>query len=309
MENKFVSFVVYLHNDGQFIGDFLKKTTEHASKTFENMEYVFVDDACDDDTLDILKRFVKEQKIDNLVSIVHMGFYQGLETSMNAGRDAAIGDFVFEFDDVLTDFKTDVITEVYNKSLEGFDIVTATGSGRIRLTSRLFYSLYNRYSHGNGKIGPGRFRLLSRRAINRIRSMGRYIPYRKAVYANCGLATASVSYVSEKPAVKKGRFNERSSLALDSFIYFTGMLERISAFISGLFLIITIGVGIYIITDYFNVNKPVEGWVSTMAFLAFGFFGVFALMTIVLKYLSVLLNLEFRQQRYLVSDIEKVIGQ
>ena len=43
-----------------------------------------------------------------------------------------------------------------------------------------------------------------------------------------------------------------------------------------------------------------------MGFLALGFFGVFALLTIILKYLSVLLNLVFRQQRYLISDVEKV---
>jgi len=51
----------------------------------------------------------------------------------------------------------------------------------------------------------------------------------------------------------------------------------------------------------------VEGWLSTMGFLALGFFGVFALLTIILKYLSVMLNLIFKQQRYLVSDIEKVV--
>lgn len=44
-----------------------------------------------------------------------------------------------------------------------------------------------------------------------------------------------------------------------------------------------------------------------MSFLALGFFGVIALLTIILKYLSVLLNLVFRQQRYLVADIEKVV--
>jgi dolichol-phosphate mannosyltransferase len=50
----------------------------------------------------------------------------------------------------------------------------------------------------------------------------------------------------------------------------------------------------------------VEGWISTMGFLALGFFGVFALLTIILKYLSVVLNLIFKQQRYLIADIEKV---
>ena len=101
--------------------------------------------------------------------------------------------------------------------------------------------------------------------------------------------------------------SERTTLALDSFIYFTNVLERLSAILCGLFLLFSVGMGIYIILDMFNKNKPVEGWLSTMGFLALGFFGVFALLTIILKYLSVMLNLIFKQQRYLVSDIEKVV--
>ena len=80
-----------------------------------------------------------------------------------------------------------------------------------------------------------------------------------------------------------------------------------SAIACGLFLLVTIGVGIYIFTDLFKGTKTVEGWFSTMGFLALGFFGVFALLTIILKYLSVMLNLIFKQQRYLVSYIEKVV--
>lgn len=79
--------------------------------------------------------------------------------------------------------------------------------------------------------------------------------------------------------------------------------------LSGLFLLLTLGMGIYVLSDFFNSNKPVEGWLSTMSFLALGFFGVFALLTIILKYLSVLLNLIFRQQRYLVNEIEKMVAK
>ena len=100
--------------------------------------------------------------------------------------------------------------------------------------------------------------------------------------------------------------SERTSLAFDSFIYFTNVLERLSMAVCAVFLLVTVGVGIYIVFDIFSDSKPVEGWISTMGFLALGFFGVFALLTIILKYLSVVLNLIFKQQRYLIADIEKV---
>jgi dolichol-phosphate mannosyltransferase len=309
-EKKFVSLVVYLHDASSFLKYFLDMIIPVCEKNFEQFELVCVDDGCRDGTVELLKEYVEKRQIGAMVNVVHMSFFQGLESAMNAGRDIAIGDFVYEFDDIFVDYEPEVIMEVYRRLLEGNDIVAASSRGKLRFTSRVFYALYNKTSKGNEKIGPETFRLVSRRAINRIKSMGQYIPYRKAVYMNCGLKASTIHYDSRDVNVRiknKTVVAERTSLALDSFIYFTNVLERISAIICGLFLIFTVGMGFYLVLNIFNSTKPVEGWLSTMGFLALGFFGVFALLTIILKYLSVLLNLIFRHQRYLVSDIEKVV--
>lgn len=309
-EKKFISLVVYLHNVENYIEYFLDKILPVCKSHFAKYEIVCVNDGCSDGTIELLKEYMEKNRISAMMNIIHMSFFQGLESAMNAGRDIAIGDFVYEFDDVFVDYDPDMLVKVYEKLLEGNDIVAARSRGKQRITSRLFYSLYNMTSRGRGQIGPETFRIVSRRAINRIKSMGQYIPYRKAVYMNCGLKNATISYESkDKNARVKNKIvaSERTSLALDSFIYFTSALEKVSAVISGVFLLVTVGMGIYIIADFFNANKPVEGWLSTMSFLALGFFGVFALLTIILKYLSVMLNLIFKNQRYLVADIEKVV--
>lgn len=309
-EKKFISLVVYLHNTASYLKFFLDMVIPFCNSHFEQFEIVCVDDACQDNTVEVLKKYVEDHRLKAMVNIVHMSFFHGLEGSMNAGRDIAIGDFVYEFDDIFVDYEPEVIQKVYDKLIEGNDIVAASSKGKLRFTSKVFYALYNNTSRGNGKIGPETFRIISRRAINRIKSMGQYIPYRKAIYANCGLNMATVVYESKDSRVRldnKTVASERATLALDSFIYFTNVLERVSAIICGLFLLFSVGMAVYIIFDAFNKTKPVEGWLSTMGFLALGFFGVFALLTIILKYLSVMLNLIFKQQRYLVADIEKVV--
>ncbi len=309
-EKKFISLVVYLHDAAPYLKYFLDTVISVCEENFEQFELVCVDDACQDGTVEILREYVENNRISAMVNVVHMSFFHGLESAMNAGRDIAIGDFVFEFDDIFVDYEPAVMMEVYTRLLEGNDIVAASSKGKQRITSRLFYALYNQTSRGNGKIGPETFRIVSRRAINRIKSMGQYIPYRKAVYMNCGLKADTIFYDSKDVKVRiknKTVTSERSNLAFDSFIYFTNVLERISAIICVAFLLIMVFVGIYLISDLFNATKPVEGWLSTMGFLALGFFGVFALLTIILKYLAVLLNLIFKQQRYLVADIEKVV--
>ncbi len=309
-EKKFISLVVYLHDVEDYIEYFLDKVLPVCENHFQEFEIVCVDDGCTDDTVGKLRAYIEKNQVKAMVNVVHMSFFQGLESAMNAGRDIAIGDFVYEFDDVFVDYEPDLLLKVYEKLLEGNDIVAARSKGKLRLSSKLFYALYNSTSRAKAKIGPETFRIVSRRAINRIKSMGQYIPYRKAVYMNCGLKNDTINYESkDKDARVKNKIvaKERTSLALDSFIYFTNAMEKVSAIISGLFLLLTVGTGLYVISDFFNSNKPVEGWLSTMSFLALGFFGVFALLTIILKYLSVMLNLVFRQQRYLVADIEKVV--
>ena len=309
-EKKFISLVVYLHNVEEYIKYFMKSIIPVCESNFEQFEIVCVDDGCTDGTVDKLKEYLEGNQTSAMVNVIHMSFFQGIESAMNAGRDIAIGDFVYEFDDVFVDYEPELLLKVYEKMLEGNDIVAASSRGKMRFTSKLFYSLYNATSRSKGKIGPETFRIVSRRAINRIKSMGQYIPYRKAVYSNCGLKMSTIHYDSKDVTARvknKTVASERTSLALDSFIYFTNVLERVSMVICGFFLILTVAMGIYIISDFFNAYKPVEGWLSTMGFLALGFFGVFALLTIILKYLSVLLNLIFKQQRYLVADIEKVV--
>lgn len=308
-EKKFISLVVYLHNVEAYIQYFMAAVIPVCENSFQDFEIVFVNDGCTDATVEKIKEYLEENRTKAMVNVIHMSFFQGMESAMNAGRDIAIGDFVYEFDDVFVDYDGDMMIKVYEKILEGNDIVAASSKGKLRLTSRLFYALYNMTSRSESKIGPETFRIVSRRAINRIKSMGQYIPYRKAVYSNCGLAMATLHYESTDTTARvknKTVVSERTSLALDSFIYFTNVLERISMIICAVFLMITVGVGIYIISDIFAATHPVEGWLSTMGFLALGFFGVFALLTIILKYLSVVLNLIFKQQRYLVANIEKV---
>lgn len=308
-EKKFISLVVYLHNVQKDVVPFFEKVVPELASSFEQFEIVCVDDGCTDGTIGVLKEYLDNNKLSVMVNIVHMSFFHGLESSMNAGRDLAIGDFIYEFDNIYVDYPLDILWEAYEKVLEGNDIVGVGCKGQMSLSSKLFYRLYNRTSKGRGEIGPESFRILSRRAVNRVKSIGQYIPYRKAMYANCGLHNSTICYTSTGNGKKSSNktTGERAALALDSFVYFTNALESLSAIICGVFLMLSIGMGIYLIKDYISGTSVVEGWLSTMGFLSVGFFGVFALLTIILKYLSVMLNLIFKQQRYLIADIEKVV--
>lgn len=220
-EKNFVSCVLYLHNDGAHIRDFLNTVCGTMEEHFEKYEIVCVNDCCMDNTIEEIHRFLEESSGNHVVSMINLSFYQGVEMAMNAGRDLAVGDFLFEFDRCLPDFEPSLIMDVYDRALGGYDVVAAAPGRDVALTSRLFYAVYNLGSRNTHKLRQERFRIISRRAVNRVNQMNAYIPYRKAMYMNCGLKADTLVYENKKKAGSARNREERStrsSLALDTLI-------------------------------------------------------------------------------------------
>lgn len=308
-EKNFVSCVIYLHNDADRVKSFLHNVCSVIQKNFEKYEIICVNDSCMDDTISQIQDFLEETEDIHMMSLINLSFFQGVESAMNAGRDLAVGDLLFEFDSCLMDFPQDLIMQTYDKSLEGFDVVAAAPKYYVPLTSKMFYSIYNWGSYGKGKLRQERFRLISRRAVNRVNQLNSYIPYRKALYVNCGLKTATISYVNEKQDRKtrnREEMGSRSTLAFDTIIIFTNVLEKVSLMFSVIFL----GVLLYAFGDLvfsiFSATKPVEGWLSTVGLMSIGFFMLFVMLTLIFKYLSVILNINFRKVQYVIEGVEKL---
>ena len=308
-EKNFVSCVVYLHNEGELIKDFMGTICRTMRDHFEKYEIVCVNDGCADNTVEALREFLAGEAWKPMVSLVNLSYYQGVESAMNAGRDLAVGDFLFEFDKCRLDFDPSLIMDVYYRALEGYDVVAAAPRFGISLTSRLFYLVYNWGGRYRVKIRQERFRVVSRRAVNRVNQMNAYIPYRKAMYMNCGLKTDTICYDNKGMAQNhrnREEWGNRSTLAMDTIIIFTDVLEKLSMAVSVVLfgaLLIMFG---YLIYSIFSETRPVEGWLSIMSLMSFGFFMMSVMLTLILKYLSVILNMSFRRQRYVIEGVEKL---
>lgn len=307
-KQQFVSIVAYVRNDSDKIGNFIKSIMPIFHDTFKQCEIIYVDDNSTDDSVQVIKDYYEENPVDYVVNIIRMGHYHGMETAMNAGRDMSIGDFVYEFDSLYVDFKPETILEAYEKCIEGNDIVTASTDVDLLVTSRIFYKVFNKVSGLHSEIGQETFRLLSRRGINRITSMDAHIPYRKAVYLNCGLSTAKIGYKSitgTRPPRITEKY-ERVNLALDSFIYFTNVVERIAIF--GVLGISLLAIAAILYALFYCTTGAHDGIMmfSLISFMSIGFIGLFGLIVFVIKYLSVLIDMVFKNQKYLITNVDKI---
>ena len=305
-EKNFISAVVYSGNDKTSLKRFLRFLDRNLAKHFERYEIICVIDRDPNTHTKAIERFVEDCSCPSL-SVITMSFFHGLELSMKAGTDLSIGDFVLEFDTCAIDYKSSTIMDCYRECLKGNDIVSVCPASPRNRYSKLFYRIFNAFSNIQQDLTSESFRILSRRALNRVGSVNANLVYRKAAYACSGLKTKSIFYtpISKKDAhYSKEAKRSRRAVAINSLILFTDVGFRFTMLVSIAMLLITLSILIYTIV-VFLVGNPITGSTTTMLLTSFSFFGLFSLIAIVIKYLDLLVDLTFKKKTYLIEGIEK----
>lgn len=306
-EKNFVSAVVYCCNDADCISPFIESLDTVLFANFLKYEIIVVNDASEDKSSQLVKEYahkVNGEVKEHTITLLNMSYRQGLESSMNAGTNLAIGDFVYEFDSICDDFDMNLLMQVYRHSLKGYDIVSAKSAKKSLWMSRRYYHIFNKYARLQHAIGTETFRIISRRAINRIHSITQNIPYRKAAYANSGLAIDTITYNPTKTITKK-RYSDSWKVAIESLLLYTDVPFRATIILALFMLIVSMAVGIYAVV-YRLLSTPVEGWTTTIFFMSFGFSGLFIILAMVIRYMQTLVRLNFRKKDYLFESIEKL---
>lgn len=306
-ESNFVSAIIYLHSDSGHVKSFLEMVHDTLNNNFKHFEMICIDDCCAPDVVESVKVF-GEQKNGMEMTMIHTGKYQGLEKAMIAGINFSIGDYVFEFDTVYADFEPQIIMDVYRKALGGNDIVSASSSYGARGLSKLFYRIFNQHSNISYPIYTECFRVVSRRAINRINDLNKKIIYRKVAYASSGLKNDRIVFTPKNASVvacSKAENRERWNVGVDALVLFTNIVFNFSLSCSILLSIFSLCVIIYTI-GVFILGRPMEGWTTTMLLISVAFLGLFVVLTCLTKYLSLIIRLQVSRKEYTFESVEKV---
>lgn len=156
-----VSVIVPIYNVGRFI----RRCAESLlSQTLEDVEFLFVNDCTQDDSLNILKECVTRYPNRN-VRIIEHEVNKGLPAARNTGLEAATGDYIFHCDS--DDYvESTMLADLYGKVLaDNADIVwcdwylsfeknerymkqpdctSAVEALRMMLTGRMKYNVWNK---------------------------------------------------------------------------------------------------------------------------------------------------------------------
>ena len=112
---KFVSAVVYFHNNAETAAQTIQTLYTVLGSSFESFEIICVDDFSTDGTADVIRGALPAGH-DFALTIVTMSCFQGCEAAMSAGTNLSIGDYVFEFDSSVFSFPDELILQVYRKA-------------------------------------------------------------------------------------------------------------------------------------------------------------------------------------------------
>lgn len=296
-EQNFISAVVYVTSDDEKTMKFFGELNACLDEHFKQYEIIAVTNHDVKGNLDRLRQWAAE--ISKPVTLVDLSLHQPHEQCMNAGLDISIGDYVYEFDAPSSDYPMEMIWEAYQTAMKGNDIVTACPS-KERLFSKFFYYIFNSYSNSSYRLRSDVFRLVSRRALNRAHAINQNLPYRKATYASCGLKMAEI----EVPGISEKK-RHQMELAVDSLVLYTDFGYKFSIGLTAAMFLLAVLELVYTVAIW-GTGTPISGWTTTMFVLTVGLAGLFAILALVMKYLTLLVKLVFKKQNYMVENIEKL---
>ena len=230
-----LSVVIPILNEARGIETLVERLRDALEKIGRPFEVIFIDDGSIDATLAVLKRI---HAGDPRFKAVSLSRNFGKEIAVAAGLRYANGDGVVIMDGDLQ-HPPGVIAEFVAKWDEGFEIVygqrrdRATDPAMQRLFSRAFYRVFQKMSGTELPDGAGDFRLLDRKAVDALNTIGERSRFNKGLYAWIGFKTVGVVFDVAPRLDGQSRWKPRRLLrfALDGLASFTTLPLRVWSYL------------------------------------------------------------------------------
>lgn len=274
-----MSLVVPVLNEAESVRQFLDRVVPIVEELMRRhdgaigYEIIFVDDGSTDETV---ARLIFLRDMYAAIKIVRLSRNFGKDIALSAGLEHASGAAVVPLDVDLQD-PPEAIPELYDKWLEGYDVVYATRIDRAsdrmtkRLTARLFYRLYNRMADTRIPDNAGDFRLLDRRVVDALCQLPERNRFMKGLYSWIGFRQTAIG-VSRAPraaGTSKWRYWGLWNFALDGITAFSTMPLRIWSYVGALISAAALAYAVFLVVWTLVVGADTPGYASLMVAVLF----------------------------------------
>jgi glycosyltransferase involved in cell wall biosynthesis len=230
-------------------------------------EVVLVDDGSTDRTLAEMRALAAA---DPHVRYVALSRNFGKESAMLAGLSQAQGDIVAIIDADLQ-HPPELLDRMIDLLGKGYDQVVARrdhrGEGLFRAaSSKIYYRMINRLVDVKIRDGEGDFRVMTRRAVNALLSLGEYNRFSKGLFAWIGFDTAVIDYenVRRYTGGSKWTFGKLLNYGIDGVVSFNNRPLRLAVYLGLLVTLLSFGYAGYVIIDVLVGGVDAPGYATLM---------------------------------------------
>ncbi len=224
---KILDIIVPVYNEEACLDKTIQRLLK-LKETFKgklNLNYIFVNDGSKDKTLQILEENAKKDKN---IKIINFSRNFGHQMALSAGLDYSKGDYIAIIDGDLQD-PPELIYDMYQKSLEGYDIVYGKRLKRKqetvfkKLSAWGFYRVLKYMCNLEIPTDTGDFRLITkdvREAFNKMREKHRFI---RGMIPWTGFKSAPIPYVRDERFAGETKYplSKMLKLAFDGIYSFS----------------------------------------------------------------------------------------
>ena len=307
---KHISIVFSFRNEEKNLAELINRISSTINK-LDNWDYelIFVNDDSDDDSENILIEYQKNYPI----KIVNMSRKFGVGACVLAGLQLAKGDATIYMDSDLQD-PPELIQKLVTEHDAGADIVHTVRKKRLGeskfklLVTYIAYRIINFFSDISLPINAGDYKLISRRALDKILELKEHRPYIRGLSVWVGYKQSFVNYIRDARGSGQSQFSIFGSAPVNEFI--SGVTANsiqplYFGIILGFFSII-ISIILIIHTLYAKFND-LTALGSAGVLISISFFSGIILLSqgIIGLYIARIFEQVRGRKRYIIKDIKK----
>jgi polyisoprenyl-phosphate glycosyltransferase len=267
------SIVIPVYNEVKVLPALYSRLTRVMEGLVEPYEIIFVNDGSQDDSTVLLREF---QDRDARVKFISLSRNFGHQIAITAGLDYSSGQAAVVMDADLQD-PPEVIPRLIEQWRKGYDVVFAVrakrqGEGLFkRTTAAIFYRLFRRMTATEIPLDAGDFRLMSRRAVDTLKSIRERNRFIRGLAGWIGFRQTSVAFVRDVRQAGETKYPLKKMLrfALNGLLSFSLIPLRLASYLGFLISSIAFFYIIYAIGLKLFTAQVVLGWTSVMVAVLF----------------------------------------
>lgn len=271
-----LSVIIPVYNDADALAHFLPKLIQWLQANIHVSEIILVDDGSTDHIESIYEKFLSERDKNMDLTLLRFSRNFGKETALFAGLEASVGDLTVMMD-ADGQHTVDVLEKMLKIADDEIDMVAAVQQSRAdeswlsRLFKKCFYALMQDGQGYKVKPNAGDFRLMNRKVVDALLSLPERQRFTKGLYSWVGFNTVYLSYVAEKRAAGKSKFNFKELFEL-AVVGLTSFSQKPLRWIVRMGLVVSLmalAYGCYVVFEAVFLGKETPGWATLAAGLMF----------------------------------------